>query len=101
MFHEEKFRREDLYYNSVTSPGMRSQIRTPLNRLNRRTDGAASQISCLLVVKNSPGGVARCAVREKHPDVVSGCDWLLCEVNPIQHHLSRVMDRLAVFLNML
>jgi hypothetical protein len=66
------FGEQILYYNSVNSPGVRSQIRAPLSRLNRRTDGAASQIRCLPVVKHSPGGVARCAPRVQHPVVVIG-----------------------------
>jgi hypothetical protein len=68
---------------------MRSQIRTSLRPLNRRTDGAAGQIRCLPVVLNRPEGVAGCALREQHPDQVSGCDWLLGEANPDQRrHLS-------------
>jgi hypothetical protein len=60
---------------------VRSQIWTPSSRLNRRTDGIAGQILCLPVVLNRPEGVAGCALRQKHPDIVSGCDWLLCETN--------------------
>jgi hypothetical protein len=33
-----------MYYNSVNTPGVRSQIRTPSKPLNRRTDGTASRI---------------------------------------------------------
>jgi hypothetical protein len=67
---------------------MRSQIRTTLSPLNRSTDGAASQILCLPMVLNCPEGAARCALRKQHPDVVSGCDWLLYKANPIQPHSS-------------
>jgi hypothetical protein len=93
----------NLHCNSVNSPGVRSQIRTPSGHLNRCTDGAASEILRLRLVLNCWEGVAGWVLREKHTYVVSGCDWLLCEANLIQRfHLSRVMiDHLADFLNML
>jgi hypothetical protein len=84
MFHEEKFRRVNLYYSRVNSLGVRLQIRAPLRPLNRRTDGAAGQIPSLPVALTRPEGPAGYALRQQHLDVVSFCDWVSCEANQIQ-----------------
>jgi hypothetical protein len=51
------------------------------------------------VVLNRPEGVAGCALRQQHPDLVSGCDWLLCEANPIQrcHLLLFLLSEFRLF----